>query len=60
MSKENENGNFAKPMLSAGFYEGLGFYETSTIEDIRELIVSKYSNRVVLNKSSQIEIMDVS
>ena len=29
MSIENENGNFAKPMLSAGFFEELGFYETS-------------------------------
>jgi hypothetical protein len=29
MSNEALNGNFAKPMLSAGFFEGLGFYETS-------------------------------
>ena len=42
------------------FWKKDGIDETSTIEDIRELIVSKYSNRVVLNKSSQIEIVDVS
>lgn len=29
--------------------------ENSTIENIRDLIISKYSNIVVLNKSSQIE-----
>ena len=29
MSNKSQNGNFVKPMLSAGFFEGLGFYETS-------------------------------
>ena len=29
MSNEVLNVNFAKPMLSAGFFEELGFYETS-------------------------------
>jgi hypothetical protein len=42
------------------FREKDGIDETSTIDDIRELIVSKYSNRVLLNKSSKIEILDVS
>lgn len=28
---EKQNGNFAKPMLSAGFFDGLGFYETAPI-----------------------------
>lgn len=30
MSNEEQKGNFAKPMLSAGFFEELGFYETSS------------------------------
>ena len=42
------------------FWKKDGIDETSTVDDIRELIVSKYSNRVTLNKSSQIEIVDVS
>lgn len=42
------------------FWKKDGIDKTSTIDDIRELIVSKYSNRVVLNKSSQIEIISIS
>lgn len=42
------------------FWKKDGIDEASTVDDIRELIVSKYSNRVMLNKSSQIEIVDVS
>lgn len=37
-----------------------GIDENSTVDDIRDLIISKYSNMVVLNKSSQIEISHVS
>ena len=42
------------------FWKKDGIDENSTVDDIRDLIISKYSNRVLLNKSSQIEIVDVS
>lgn len=42
------------------FWKKDGIDENSTVDDIRNLIISKYSNRVLLNKSSQIEIVDVS
>ena len=42
------------------FWKKDGVDKTSTVDDIRELIISKYSNIVVLNKSSKIEIIDVS
>jgi hypothetical protein len=37
-----------------------GIDETSTVDDIRDLIISKYSNKVLLNKNSQIEIVYIS
>ena len=37
-----------------------GIDENSTVDGIRDLIIFKYSNRVVLNKTSQIEIVKVS
>jgi hypothetical protein len=42
------------------FFKKDGIDETSTVDDIRDLIISKYSNRVLLNKNSQIEIVYVS
>lgn len=42
------------------FWKKDGIDEYSTVDDIRDLIISKYSNRVLLNKSSQIEIVCVS
>ena len=42
------------------FWKKDGIDENSTVDDIRDLIISKYSNRVLLNKSSQIEIVCVS
>ena len=42
------------------FWKKDGIDENSTVDDIRDLIISKYSNRVLLNKTSQIEIVDVS
>lgn len=42
------------------FWKKDGIDEKSTVDDIRDLIISKYSNRVVLNKTSQIEIIEVS
>ena len=42
------------------FWKKDGIDENSTVDDIRDLIISKYFNRVLLNKSSQIEIVDVS
>jgi hypothetical protein len=42
------------------FFKKDGIDETSTVDDIRDLIISKYSNKVSLNKNSQIEIVYVS
>ncbi len=42
------------------FWKKDGIDEYSTVDDIRDLIISKYFNRVILNKSSQIEIVSVS
>lgn len=42
------------------FWKKDGIDENSTVDDIRDLIISKYSNRVLLNKTSQIKIVDVS
>ena len=42
------------------FWKKDGIDENSTVDDIRDLIISKYSNKVLLNKTSQIEIVDVS
>ncbi len=42
------------------FFKKDGIDETSTVDDIRDLIISKYSNRVSFNKNSQIEIVYVS
>tara|TARA_R110000868_G_scaffold369101_1_gene632323 strand:+ start:125 stop:352 length:228 start_codon:yes stop_codon:yes gene_type:complete len=42
------------------FWKKDGIDENSTVDDIRDLIISKYSNRILLNKTSQIEIVDVS
>ena len=42
------------------FWKKDGIDEDSTIDDIRDLIISKYSNIVALNKSSIISILDVS
>lgn len=42
------------------FWKKDGIDEYSTVDDIRDLIISKYFNRVILNKSSQIEIISVS
>ena len=39
------------------FWKKDGIDENSTVDDIRDLIVFKYSNIVLLNKSSQIEII---
>ena len=39
------------------FFKKDGIDETSTVDDIRDLIIYKYSNRVSLNKNSQIEIV---
>jgi hypothetical protein len=39
------------------FFKKDGIDETSTVDDIRDLIIYKYSNRVWLNKNSQIEIV---
>jgi len=42
------------------FWKKDGIDEYSTIDDIKDLIISKYFNKVILNKSSQIEIISVS
>lgn len=42
------------------FWKKDGIDEYSTVDDIKDLIFSKYFNRVILNKSSQIEIVSVS
>ena len=42
------------------FWKKDGIDENSTVDDIRYLIISKYSNIVTLNKSSQIDIVSVS
>jgi hypothetical protein len=42
------------------FWKKDGIDENSTVDDIRDLIISKYSNMVLLNKSSQVEIVYVS
>ena len=45
---------------SMSFWKKDGIDENSTVDDIRDLIISKYSNRVLLNKTSQIKIVKVS
>lgn len=45
---------------SMTFWKKDGIDEYSTIDDIKDLIISKYFNKVILNKSSQIEIISVS
>ena len=45
---------------SMTFWKKDGIDENSTVDEIKDLIISKYSNRVVLNKSSHIEIVEVS
>lgn len=45
---------------SMTFWKKDGIDEYSTIDDIKDLIISKYFNKVILNKSSQIEIVSVS
>ena len=44
---------------SMTFWKKDGIDENSTVDDIKDLIISKYSNRIILNKSSQIEIIDI-
>ncbi len=39
------------------FFKKHGVDGNSTVDDIRDLIISEYSNKVVLTKHSQIEIV---